>query len=134
MTIVTKGNSGFTIVELLIVVVVIAILAAISIISYTGITNRASESSVNTDVVQLGKQVELFRAVNGRYPTVPLNLAAGPAPELEDILRKGRGVQPNSFAAKLNWSRIPTNAYEIVHFLRLTRRNAVCSCIVGTNC
>lgn len=88
MIVTTKGESGFTIVELLIVVVVIAILAAISIVSYTGITNRATESAVNTDAVQLGKQVELFKAVNGRYPTVPLNLAAGPAPELEDILRK----------------------------------------------
>ena len=36
-------KSGFTIVELLIVVVVIAILAAISIVAYAGIQNRANE-------------------------------------------------------------------------------------------
>lgn len=79
---------GFTIIELLIVIVVIAILAAITIVSYNGISNRATEASVTTDVEQLGKQIELFKAANGRYPTVPASLAAGPAPEIEEILRK----------------------------------------------
>lgn len=40
-----KDKSGFTIVELLIVVVVIAILAAITIVAYNGIQNRAKKSS-----------------------------------------------------------------------------------------
>lgn len=84
----TKGESGFTIVELLIVVVVIAILAVISIVSYTGISNRATETSVAVDIEQVGKQLEIFKAVNGRYPVVPATLATGPAPELEEILRK----------------------------------------------
>lgn len=34
-------SSGFTIVELLIVIVVIAILATISVVAYTGIQSRA---------------------------------------------------------------------------------------------
>lgn len=43
-----RKSSGFTIVELLIVVVVIAILAAITIVSYNGITARANDSAVKT--------------------------------------------------------------------------------------
>jgi prepilin-type N-terminal cleavage/methylation domain-containing protein len=35
------NHSGFTIVELLIVIVVIAILAALSVVAYNGIQNRA---------------------------------------------------------------------------------------------
>lgn len=83
-----QGYNGFTIVELLVVIVVIAILAAITVVSYNGISNRATESSVGSDIEQLGKQIEIFKAVNGRYPTIPASLAAGPAPEIEEILRK----------------------------------------------
>ena len=39
-----KTNTGFTIVELLIVIVVIGILAAISIVAYNGIQDRANHS------------------------------------------------------------------------------------------
>lgn len=39
-----KTSSGFTIVELLIVIVIIALLAAISIVAYTGVTARADFS------------------------------------------------------------------------------------------
>ena len=40
-----QKDSGFTIVELLVVIVVIGILAAITIVSYTGITARANLSA-----------------------------------------------------------------------------------------
>ena len=43
-------NSGFTIVELLIVVVVIAILAAITIVSYNGINKRAEISAIKHEL------------------------------------------------------------------------------------
>lgn len=61
-------KSGFTIVELLIVIVVIAILATISIIAYSGIQQRARDSQRMADLVAIGKAVELYRAINGSYP------------------------------------------------------------------
>ncbi len=61
--------SGFTIVELLIVVVVIAILAAIAIVSYNGISNRSKESSVKSDLNGGAKQLELSKTTAGSYPT-----------------------------------------------------------------
>lgn len=64
-----KKHSGFTIVELLIVVVVIAILAAITIVAYNGITNRAKESTVRNDVANAVKSLEVFKVTNSRYPT-----------------------------------------------------------------
>ena len=54
-----KRYRGFTIVELLIVVVVIAILAAISVVSYNGISNRASDTVVMAALDQAQKQIQL---------------------------------------------------------------------------
>lgn len=52
-----EKQTGFTIVELLIVIVVIAILAAITIVAYNGIQTRARDSKVSTDLAQLSKAV-----------------------------------------------------------------------------
>ena len=63
-------KSGFTIVELLIVIVVIAILAAITIVAYTGIQNRAKASAVSAAASQVGQKVLAYAPQNSDvYPT-----------------------------------------------------------------
>ncbi len=63
-----KSTSGFTIVELLIVVVVIAILAAISVTAYSNIQGRARDSKRQSDIASIVKLLELYRIDNGGYP------------------------------------------------------------------
>lgn len=63
-----KTRSGFTIVELLIVIVVIAILAAISIVAYNGIQQRARNSQTVAAVSAWAKAINLFVADKGTYP------------------------------------------------------------------
>ena len=55
-------STGFTIVELLIVVVIIAILAAITIVAYNGIQNRAKTSSAQSAANSAIKKAEAFNA------------------------------------------------------------------------
>ena len=62
-------RSGFTIVELLIVIVVIAILAAITIVAYNGIQDRAKFVQKEGDIKNLQKLVEMYKAAYGSYPT-----------------------------------------------------------------
>ena len=60
-----KSRSGFTIVELLIVIVVIAILAAITTITYSNIQKRARDSHRKSDLSTLAKAYGLYRIDNG---------------------------------------------------------------------
>ncbi len=63
-----KTTSGFTIVELLIVIVIIAILAAITVFAFNGVRARAIESEKSFKLTTLQKAIENFRTINGRYP------------------------------------------------------------------
>jgi prepilin-type N-terminal cleavage/methylation domain-containing protein len=65
-----KSKSGFTIVELIIVIVIIAILATITIVAYAGVQGRARDDRRKTDVAAIAKAMEIYYDDNGRYPAV----------------------------------------------------------------
>lgn len=62
-------QTGFTVVELLIVIVVIGVLAAVALVAYNGVQNRAHDSAVQTDVRKIGLALQHQIAVNGSMPT-----------------------------------------------------------------
>jgi general secretion pathway protein G len=64
-----RFHSGFTIVELLVVIVVIGILATLVTVAYSGISQRATEASLKSDLSQARKEIEVFYAINNTYPT-----------------------------------------------------------------
>ena len=66
-----KATSGFTIVELLIVIVVIGILAAITIVAYNGVQNRARTTEAQSSAKEVVNKAEVYAADtgNGVYPT-----------------------------------------------------------------
>ncbi len=72
---VRTNNSGFTIVELLIVIVVIGILAAITIVAYNGVQNRANNTTVQTDIRNFANMVHQYQVINSSLPTAS-NLAS----------------------------------------------------------
>jgi prepilin-type N-terminal cleavage/methylation domain-containing protein len=61
----TTRPSGFTIVELLIVIVVIAILATISVVAYNGVQDRARVTAANAELKTLEKAITLARINQG---------------------------------------------------------------------
>lgn len=64
-----KSTSGFTIVELLIVIVVIGILAAIVIVAYNGIQQRAMVALMTSDLKNTADLFEIDKASTGVYAT-----------------------------------------------------------------
>lgn len=68
-----KTKSGFTLVELLIVIVVIAILAAITLVAYNGIQDQAKNAALLSGIDTLEKALIMYEEENGSYP-VPTDL------------------------------------------------------------
>lgn len=62
-------QTGFTIVELLIVIVVIGILAAITIVAYNGIQARARDNVRYSDAKVIINALELYKTDHGTYPS-----------------------------------------------------------------
>ncbi|KKW02614.1 MAG: hypothetical protein UY35_C0014G0040 [Candidatus Saccharibacteria bacterium GW2011_GWC2_48_9] len=76
----TSNSSGFTIVELLIVIVVIGILAAITIVAFNGVQNRAKATSARSLANSVLKKAEIYNANYGQYPSIGnFTAAAGTA-------------------------------------------------------
>ncbi len=66
-----RNASGFTLVEILIVVVILGILAAIVIPQFTSASEAAKGSSVVSQLQTVRSQLELYNVQhNGTYPTV----------------------------------------------------------------
>ena len=65
-----RRQTGFTIVELLIVIVVIAILAAITIVAFNGVQARSRDTARIQKVTSIAKAIELYKIDRGYYPQI----------------------------------------------------------------
>ena len=107
-------RSGFTIIELLIVIVVIGILTTLTVVAYGGIQARTRDTIVKNAAKQLGTQLQRFSADTGKTPLQTgggyngggsgyvsvLNVNANYPVAIETVLVDG-GYLPNGFTAGL---------------------------------
>ena len=64
-----KRNTGFTLVEILIVVVILGILAAIVVPQFTSASQSAVKGAIQSQLQTISSQVELYRVKEtGRVP------------------------------------------------------------------
>lgn len=71
------AQSGFTLVELLIVVIILAILAAIIIPQFTAATDDATQSAYDTNIANIRSSIDLYRQQHQEYPGAVVSTGAG---------------------------------------------------------
>src|SRR6202040_2550221 len=69
-------RSGFTLLEIMIVVSIIVVLLGLAISKMGNPTGFAKQTAVRADVQAIGTQLQLYESMNGFYPTTEQGLQA----------------------------------------------------------
>jgi general secretion pathway protein G len=75
-------SSGFTLIELIVVIALVAVLAAVVAPNLLGKATEANRKSAGIQLEKIANAVELYRLETGRYPE-----------ELTDLVKKPQGVE-----------------------------------------
>jgi len=112
------SDSGFTIVELLVVIVVIGILATITIVAYTGISQKAILVSLQSDLSNSAQKLKMFQVEHGAYPAA-LNGSYCPADDTTYCLKAspGNSYLYSSASPYQSFSLIATNTNGISYMI-----------------
>lgn len=111
-----KNQSGFTIIELLIVIVVIGLLAGLVLTTFAGVQERARDTERRTDINAIKTHLEVYYNDNGHYPDGTVAVTCGEddasSCEIDEVTMDGLDPEalndPNGNA--LNIAAIPAAA------------------------
>jgi general secretion pathway protein G len=123
-----KKNSGFTLVEILIVVVILGILAAIVIPQFTQASTEARENRLKADLQTVRSQIELYKIqhLNDALP------GAGTATLVQALTGQtdAAGAAGTDFGPYLQ--QIPTNPFSATEAIGITIREDGAAAGAGT--
>jgi general secretion pathway protein G len=71
------GQSGFTLIEILVVVAILAILAGVVVLAVSGVQDDGQQSACELDLRTVKTAAEAYRAENGSYATSEGALVSG---------------------------------------------------------
>ena len=64
----TKGEKGFTFIELLVVLTIIGVITAVGLVTYSRAQQKARNSRREADLKQIQAAIEMYHAEEGSYP------------------------------------------------------------------
>ena len=124
-------QSGFTIVELLIVIVVIGILAGLVITTFTGIQQKARNTERQTDIKAIHGQLEAYYAQNGIYPLLAdVNTVAWRQANMKGLDNEALR-DPKGATGVFTLVAAPATA---AYSLQVYEADGTTNCTVATNC
>ena len=88
-------ESGFTLIELMIVIVILGVLAGIVIFAVGGITDNGNVAACKSDVKTISVAVEAYKAKNGNFPP---NLEPSLTTDPNKFLRPQTGLAGSTLA------------------------------------
>jgi len=71
-----KQQSGFTLIEIIVVVVILSVLAAVIAPKFLGRVGQAQQTAAKADIQNISKALALYKLDNYRYPTTSEGLGA----------------------------------------------------------
>lgn len=79
----SNQQSGFTLIEIMVVIVILALLAFFVVPNIVGQSDKARKKTTEITVVSVSNVLDQYRADNGRYPTTSQGLEALSTPPAE---------------------------------------------------
>ena len=98
------GESGVTLIEMMIVLVIIGIIAAVIVPNVIGRPDEARVTVARTDIKAISSALELYRLDNRTYPTSAQGLSAL-------VVKPSSRPQPANWAAGGYLAQIPTDPW-----------------------
>ena len=71
-----KGQAGFTLLELMVVIVILGVLASMVVPNLMGNKEKADAQKATSDIVALEGSLDMYKLDNHRYPTTEQGLQA----------------------------------------------------------
>ncbi|MBK5145235.1 type II secretion system major pseudopilin GspG [Budviciaceae bacterium BWR-B9] len=100
----TQSQSGFTLMEIMVVIVILGVLASLVIPNLMGNKERADRQKAVSDIVALENTLDMYKLDNGRYPTTDQGLKAlVTKPELQPV--------PKNYRSDGYIRRLPTDPW-----------------------
>lgn len=132
-----RNQSGFTIVELLIVIIVIGILATLVLVTFTGIQQSARNTQRVTDVKAVASHLETYNAKNSFYPeATELNTPSFITTELKG-LDKESTRDPKAGTTAADYQFIDGDATSLKYGYKPTKEDGTQPCdnaVSGSEC
>ncbi len=118
-------KSGFTIVELLIVVVVIAVIAAIVTVSYMGVQQRARDVALQVDLGQAADKVQVYTVGSGgQYPADLSEVQVADTAKTTFQYTSNNSVSPKEFCVTATYER--TTSYYVSNTSNGKKEPGIC--------
>ena len=102
-----QAQSGFTLIEILLVVVIIGILAAVAVPKFSGRIGQSKESAAKASLQAISLALDMYEVDHGNYPSSLSALVTGSGadwhgPYLKQGLPKDPWGNPFTYTAKQN--------------------------------